>query len=115
MSVKMVDIKEKLSQKKVFNQKTLNTAILRNESIKKAKATGELNLLVESVGEATFLKQKTNLSNTFSEDYNKAMLKNHSMYSRVLFGVKKTDGTVGKLFNIDKKYRYFIKIKRLFC
>jgi len=93
--------KGKAFSKEGFNQKTLNTAILRNESIKKAKATGELNLLVESVGEATFLKQKTNLSNTFSEDYNKAMLKNHSMYSRVLFGVKKTDGTVGKLFNID--------------
>lgn len=103
--------KGKAFSKEGFNQKTLNTAILRNESIKKAKATGELNLLVESVGEATFLKQKTNLSNTFSEDYNKAMLKNHSMYSRVLFGVKKTDGTVGKLFNIDKNIGILSRLK----
>lgn len=103
--------KGKAFSKEGFNQKTLNTAILRNESIKKAKATGELNLLVESVGEATFLKQKTNLSNTFSEDYNKAMLKNYSMYSRVLFGVKKTDGTVGKLFNIDKNIGILSRLK----
>lgn len=103
--------KGKAFSKEGFNQKTLNTAILRNESIKKAKATGELNLLVESVGEATFLKQKTNLSNTFSGDYNKAMLKNYSMYSRVLFGVKKTDGTVGKLFNIDKNIGILSRLK----
>lgn len=103
--------KGKAFSKDGFNQKTLNTAILRNESIKKAKATGELNLLVESVGEATFIKQKANLSDTFTDDYNKAMLKNYSMYSRVLFGVKKTDGTVGKLFNIDGNIGVLSRLK----
>ena len=97
--------------KEGFNQKTLNTAILRNESIKKAKATGEFNLLVESIGEATYIKQNTNLSKTFAEDYNKAKLGNYSMYSRVLFGVKKTDGTVAKLFNSDGNIGVLSRLK----
>jgi yadA domain-containing protein len=103
--------KGKAFSKEGFNQKTLNTAILRNESIKKAKATGEFNLLVESIGEATYIGHATNLSKTFTEDYNKAMLGNYSMYSRVLFGVKKTDGTVSKLFNIDKNIGVLSRLK----
>ena len=109
---------------KTLTQKTLNTFVLMDESIKKASNDNVLNLLNPYLNKNrhnangynfTYLNEysKINLGNDFLNEYNSNIFKNYGDMNRVLFGFKGVGSDLSKvnILNYDGGIGILSKLK----
>lgn len=107
---------------KTLTQKTLNTFVLMDESIKKASNDNVLNLLNPYLNKDkangynfTYLSEysKINLGNDFLNEYNSNIFKNYGDMNRVLFGFKGVESNLSKvnILNYDGGIGILSKLK----
>ena len=110
----------KINGEKTLTQKTLNTFILMDESLKKASNDNVLNLLNPYTNKYDdyslhFLNRisKINLGDDFLNEYNSNIIKNYGDMNRILFGFKGTKSDLSKvdILNYDGNIGILSKLK----
>lgn len=114
----------KINGGKELTQKTLNTLVLMDESIKKASSDNVLNLLNPYANKDKFDSKgysfhylsgysNINLGDDFLNEYNSNLFKNYGDMNRILFGFKGTESELSKvnILNYDGGIGILSKLK----
>lgn len=110
----------KINGKKTLTQKTLNTFVLMDESIKKASNDNVLNLLNPYTDNYSgysfhhlYRHSEINLGDDFLNEYNSNIFKNYGDMNRILFGFKGTGSDLSKvdILNYDGGIGILSKLK----
>ena len=110
----------KINGKKTLTQKTLNTFVLMDESIKKASNDNVLNLLNPYTDNHSgysfhylYRHSEINLGDDFLNEYNSNIFKNYGDMNRILFGFKGTGSDLSKvdILNYDGGIGILSKLK----